>query len=153
MTCQAITRFCLQSNTLCMSMIESDEIDKTATMAELTRQIPDELAHQLEPLREQLPQLLTQLLSNLEKDSSVIRKNETQPTLTQVYNEVLDFLLANPTSQEIIAFKVSSQAQKRLQILLEKNREETLTANENTELDVYEQLEHLMILLKAEMLE
>lgn len=118
-------------------------------MTELTIQISDELAHQLEPLRDQLPQLLTQLLSNLEKDSSVIIKNETQPTLTQVYNEVLDFLLASPTPQEIIAFKVSSQAQKRLQTLLKKNREDILTANENTELDVYEQLEHLMILLKA----
>lgn len=120
-----------------------------ATMAELTIQIPDELAYQLEPLRDQIPHLLTQLLSNLEKDLSVIRKKETQSSSTQVYDEVLDFLLSSPTPQDIISFKVTPQAQKRLQTLLEKNREETLTENENTELDVYEQLEHLMILLKA----
>ncbi|WP_219907712.1 hypothetical protein [Aphanothece hegewaldii] len=67
----------------------------------------------------------------------------------QVYDEVLDFLLKSPTPQEIITFKVSPQAQKRLQTLLLKNREATLTDNENAELDVYEKLEHLMILLKA----
>lgn len=37
----------------------------------------------------------------------------------------------------------------RLRTLLAKNRERTLTLQETGELDVYEQLEHLMILLKA----
>lgn len=119
-----------------------------ATMAEITIQIPDELAHQLEPLREQIPQLLTQLLSNLEQDLSVIQTREPQSS-HQVYDEVLDFLLSRPTAQEIIAFKASPEAQNRLQTLLLKNREDTLTENENTEFDAYEQLEHLMILLKA----
>jgi hypothetical protein len=54
-----------------------------------------------------------------------------------------------PTPQDIIAFKVSSEAQDRLSALLDKNCEGTLTEAEVAELDVYEQLEHLMILMKA----
>ena len=48
-----------------------------------------------------------------------------------------------------VSFKVSQNAQTRLQNLLDKNREATLIPMEIAELDVYEQLEHLMILLKA----
>ncbi|MCH2247664.1 MAG: hypothetical protein MK111_24045 [Crocosphaera sp.] len=70
-------------------------------------------------------------------------------TPTSVYAEVLNFLIKRPTPKEIVAFKVSPPTQERLQTLLEKNREETLTVQETGELDVYEQLEHLMILLKA----
>jgi hypothetical protein len=66
-----------------------------------------------------------------------------------VYQEVLDFLIKRPTPEEIIVFKVSPQAQTRLSELLEKNRSATLNSMELAELDVYEQLEHMMILLKA----
>ncbi|MFM7425097.1 MAG: hypothetical protein ACKO7W_08925, partial [Elainella sp.] len=69
--------------------------------------------------------------------------------IPQAYIEVLDFLVASPTPQDIIAFKVSPEAQERLRILLDKNRENSLTAAEVAELDVYEQLEHLMILIKS----
>jgi hypothetical protein len=44
---------------------------------------------------------------------------------------------------------VSDAAQARLRLLLDKNREEALSATEEAELDIYEQLEHLMLLLKA----
>jgi hypothetical protein len=43
-------------------------------------------------------------------------------------------------------FKVSPAAQARIRDLLEKNREATLNTNEVAELDLYEQLEHTMIL-------
>ena len=65
------------------------------------------------------------------------------------YTEVLDFLLTRPTPQEIAAFKVSTEAQERIRRLLDKNKEGNLAKNETTELNLYEQLEHLMILLKA----
>ncbi len=58
-------------------------------------------------------------------------------------------MINSPTPQEIVNFKVSQQAQTHLQMLLDKNREATLNVMEVAELDVYEQLEHLMILLKA----
>ncbi len=119
-------------------------------MAELTIQIPDELAARLEPLRERLPELLAQLLENTSKSASTLLERTASTTEPpSVYAEVLDFLLQRPTPTEIAAFKVSPQAQERLRTLLEKNREATLTAEETAELDVYEQLEHLMLLLKS----
>jgi hypothetical protein len=119
-------------------------------MAQLTIHISDELASRLEPLRDRLPELLLQLLETPSKTTSTVSESTVSATEPpSVYAEVLDFLIKRLTPQEIAAFKVSSQAQERLQTLLEKNREATLTVEETTELDVYEQLEHLMLLLKV----
>lgn len=122
-------------------------------MAELTIQVPDELAQRLEPLKDRLPELLARLVETIPPStstadllSSVANPADAPPP---AYAEVLDFLITRPTPQEISAFKVSSQAQARIRTLLDKNREETLTETEAAELDVYEQLEYLMILLKA----
>jgi hypothetical protein len=119
-------------------------------MAELTIQMDDELAQRLEPLQNRLPELLWQLLdaANLPTNSQPIVQNQTTD-IPAVYQEVLDFLIKRPTPSEIVAFKVSPQAQTRLRELLEKNRSATLSQMELAELDVYEQLEHMMILLKT----
>lgn len=119
-------------------------------MATITLQIPDELAQRLEPLQNRLPELLWQLLE-LTKNPTTIEPeiNTHSGDIPAVYQEVLDFLIKSPIPQDIVNFKVSQQAQTRLQILLDKNRESTLNQMEIAELDVYEQLEHLMILLKA----
>ena len=119
-------------------------------MAELTIQIPDELAQRLEPLQNRLPELLWRLLDidNLQTTSQPTIQAETTD-IAAVYQEVLDFLIQRPTPEEIITFKVSPQAQTRLQALLEKNGFATLSPMELAELDIYEQLEHMMILLKA----
>ncbi len=117
-------------------------------MATITLQIPDELAQRLEPLQNRLPELLWQLL---DKNPTTIEPeiNTHSGEIPTVYQEILDFLIKSPIPQDIVNFKVSQQAQTRLQILLDKNRESTLNPMEIAELDVYEQLEHLMILLKA----
>ncbi|MFP4121296.1 hypothetical protein [Coleofasciculus sp.] len=121
-------------------------------MAELTIHVPDELAQRLEPLRERLPELLQRLVETvppripLPNQISSVTNPKDAPI---AYTEVLDFLITRPTPQEITTFKVSAEAQERLRTLLDKNREGTLTEAEATELDLYEQLEHLMILLKA----
>jgi hypothetical protein len=127
-----------------------DSADEKSHMAELTIQIPDELAQRLKPLQNRLPELLWRLLdvANLPSISQPTVQTETTDIPT-VYQEVLDFLIKRPTPEEIIAFKVSPQAQARLEVLLEKNRSATLSSMELAELDVYEQLEHMMILLKA----
>ncbi|MEL6164548.1 MAG: hypothetical protein AAFR37_12575 [Cyanobacteria bacterium J06628_3] len=119
-------------------------------MAELTIQVSDELAQRLEPLQNRLPELLWQLLDVANLPTNISKTVQTEPTdIPLVYQEVLDFLIKRPTPEEIIAFKVSSQAQSRLEELLERNRSATLNSMELAELDVYEQLEHMMILLKA----
>jgi hypothetical protein len=121
-------------------------------MAELTIHVPDELAQRLEPLQDRLPQLLARLVETLSPRtvSADALSLVTNPTDTPLaYAEVLDFLLTRPTPQDIIAFRVSPAAQARLRALLDKNREDELNAAEAAELDLYEQLEHLMLLLKA----
>ncbi|MHC5731016.1 MAG: hypothetical protein ACYTXY_44360, partial [Nostoc sp.] len=75
--------------------------------------------------------------------------NPETTNIPAVYQEVIDFLIKRPKPEEIINFKVSFQSQTRLQELLEKNRSATLSQMELAELDVYEQLEQMMILLKA----
>ncbi|MEQ9369794.1 MAG: hypothetical protein RIG63_12310 [Coleofasciculus chthonoplastes F3-SA18-01] len=121
-------------------------------MAELTIQVPDELAQRLEPLRDRLPELLQRFVETVPPRIPLPNQisSVTNPTDAPIaYTEVLDFLITRPTPQEITTFKVSAEAQERLRTLLDKNREGTLTEAEATELDLYEQLEHLMILLKA----
>ena len=119
-------------------------------MATITLQIPDELAQSLEPLQNRLPELLWQLLELTKKPTTMEQEITTHSgDIHTVYQEVLDFLIKSPIPQDIVNFKVSQQAQTRLQTLLDKNRESTLNPMEIAELDIYEQLEHLMILLKA----
>jgi len=113
-------------------------------MAELTIQIPDELAERLEPLRNRLPELLSQLVGTGSSSSSLAIAPPNLQQLPQAYLEVLDFLVTCPTPQAILAFKVSPEAQDRLRSLLDKNREGALTESEVAELDAY-----LMILMKA----
>jgi hypothetical protein len=121
-------------------------------MVELTIRVPDELAQQLEPFQDRLPALLTRLVEVLTPrvavgDALALVSSPTDAPLA--YAEVLDFLLNRPTPQDIVAFKVSPAAQERLGELLAKNRLGELSETEVAELDLYEQLEHLMILLKA----
>ena len=65
------------------------------------------------------------------------------------YEEVIDFIAAGATPAEIIAFQPSPEAQGRVQHLLDRHRDGHLTADEQTELDHYLQLEHLLRLAKA----
>ena len=49
----------------------------------------------------------------------------------------------------VLGFKVSPSTQERLEDLLDKNREGRLTADESAELDVCEEVQRVMLLLKA----
>ena len=73
--------------------------------------------------------------------------------LHAVYDELLDLLADSADVQRVLAFRLSSLQQERLDILLEKNREGTLTAEETDELDTFERFEHLVRLLKARVLQ
>jgi hypothetical protein len=64
-------------------------------------------------------------------------------------NEVYDFMLSQPTPEEIIAFRPSEASQDRVRYLLDANRNNRLTAEESAELDECMQVEHFMRMLKA----
>lgn len=120
-------------------------------MAKITIQVSDELAQRLESLQNYLPEALARLADNLAPtpNNITLLSSLTVPNDIPVYQEILDFLIASPTSEAITKFKVSPAAQARLCELLDRNRETTLNANEVIELDLYEQLDQLMTLLKA----
>ncbi len=63
--------------------------------------------------------------------------------------EVAEFLATRPTKEELLAYRPSAAAQERLSALLARAKNEDLTADENAELDQFEQVEMLMRLVKA----
>lgn len=117
-------------------------------MIEMTVQIPNDIAARLAPIQQHLPLLLRQIARSVPGDRPA-EADAAPLTAYPVYNELLDFLVAAPSPQDIVNFKVSAAAQSRLRQLLEKNQEAALTDAEQAELDAYEQVEHVMTLLKA----
>ncbi|HZS48556.1 MAG TPA: hypothetical protein VFC63_26030 [Blastocatellia bacterium] len=116
-------------------------------MTTITIEVPDELAAKLAPVRQELPALIAQALERhaTTAQSDRTKLNANHPT----FIETLDFLTSSPTPEQIIAFKASPAVQERLEELLDNNREDELTEEEKAELDAYEQINDLMILLKA----
>jgi hypothetical protein len=73
--------------------------------------------------------------------------------LHAVYDELLDLLADSADVQRVLAFRLSAMHQDRLDTLLDKHRESTLTAEEKAELEAFELFEHLVRLLKARVLQ
>jgi len=116
-------------------------------MATITLELPEELAVRLAPLRDRLPELLSQLLDS---DPAAKKFTLSETVMTHpVFLELIDFLSARPTTKQILTHKASSAVQERLEELLDMNREEGLTAAEEEEIDAYRLVNHVMILLKA----
>ena len=70
-------------------------------------------------------------------------------TLTQAYDEILDFLAAGTTAESIASFRPSAEAQSRVRELIERRSDGALSAAEDEELEEYLRLEHLMVMAKA----
>lgn len=73
----------------------------------------------------------------------------TSVKTTKVYDEIIDFIAAGTTPQSVIAFKLSSTAQDRLEDLVYRHKAGDLTPEEKRELDHFLTLEHIMTLAKA----
>jgi hypothetical protein len=67
----------------------------------------------------------------------------------KAYEEVVDFIAAGTTPQNVIDFRPSAKTQARVEDLLEREKEGALSPSEKSELDHYLQIEHLMRLAKA----
>jgi hypothetical protein len=70
-----------------------------------------------------------------------------------IYEDLLNLLAESANAKRVLAFRLSDEKQARLDELLDKNRDGTLTNEELAELDAYEQFEHLVRLLKARLLQ
>jgi len=66
-----------------------------------------------------------------------------------VYDELVDLLAEDAVPDKVLSFQLSNEKQRRLDDLLSKNRDGTLTPQESAELDAFEQFEHVVRLLKA----
>jgi hypothetical protein len=65
------------------------------------------------------------------------------------YEEIIDFIAGGTTPEAVLAFHPSAAAQARVGELMERSRDGRLSVEENSELEDYMQLEHIMILAKA----
>lgn len=63
-------------------------------------------------------------------------------------DEVYEFLLSQPTPEQIVNLRASDVAQERLRYLLDGNRNNTLTDAERAELEAYIQLDNFVAQLK-----
>lgn len=104
-------------------------------MATITIEVPDEWSEQLTRLGDRLPELLRQCLQ--------------RPVLpANVYRYILDFLTSQPTPEQIQSFRPTPEMQERLQALVAQSKNGSLTPDERSELDEYERIEHLIVMLK-----
>jgi hypothetical protein len=73
-----------------------------------------------------------------------------QPALpAHIYRSILDFLASQPTIEQLAAFGPTPEMTERLQTLLARQAAGAITPTEMAELDEYERIEHLLIMLKA----
>ncbi len=104
---------------------------------QLTIEVPDDLAHKLEPYREHLDEILRLgMYRRWSSDNSVWR-------------EIVSFVARGPKPEEIVEFHASEAAQARLRELLLRSKEGTLNEVEETELDEMRHLDHLVTSIKA----
>lgn len=106
-------------------------------MVQMTMQVPNELAERIEPVSAWLPTIIELSLIGF------------KTTATATASELITFLLQNPAPQEVFEYHVSEEAQIHLRRLLALNEAGILSEAEQQELDELQQLEHVMIMLKA----
>ena len=68
-----------------------------------------------------------------------------------VFDDLLDLLAAGTNADQVLGFRLPEESQRRLDELLQKNREGTLDDSDRAELSTFEQLEHVVRLLKAKL--
>lgn len=67
----------------------------------------------------------------------------------RAYEEVVDFIAAGTSPQNVMAFRPSETAKERVADLIQREKTTSLSPDEKSELVHYLQLEHLMRLAKA----
>jgi hypothetical protein len=68
---------------------------------------------------------------------------------TPVYLEIIDFIAAGTTPQEVANYRPSPAAQQRVVDLIEREQNQHLSPDEKSELEHFMELEHILRLAKA----
>jgi hypothetical protein len=69
--------------------------------------------------------------------------------MATVYDELIDFIAAGSTPEQVAAFSPSEAVQDRVWDLVRREKEGSLGPDEKAELDYYAQLEHILRMAKA----
>jgi len=104
-------------------------------MTSVTVEIPADLERSLAPLHDRLPQILALGIRELNADGSLGFEGAA---------DVLEFLAGLPTPDEILRLRPSPELQVRIDDLLDKSREQGLSAEEEHQWQQYCYLEHLV---------
>jgi len=64
-------------------------------------------------------------------------------------DEIIDFIAAGTTPEAVVAFRPSDNVQQRVAELVERSKDGSISSEEQSELEDYLQLEHIMIMAKA----
>ena len=105
---------------------------------QVTIDLPEKLARQLDSGREDLAQVIERGLGRPCSASSALAQ------------EVIEFLARGPQPSEIVVFRPSEESVQRTGDLLDKNREGTLSAEERTELAEIAAWNRFFSLIKAQ---
>ncbi|MHC5932635.1 hypothetical protein [Nostoc sp.] len=114
-------------------------------MPKITLEVSEELSKKLA----QVGDALRQATSCLRLPELLALSLQQPAVLAQVYRYILDFLASNPTPEQIAEFKPTPEMQERLRTLLTRSNAGELTPTELKELDEYERIEHLVVMIKA----
>jgi hypothetical protein len=112
-------------------------------MQQVTFDLPDEVASQLRPFGDKLPQIL---LLGLREFQAIDREGFSGMA------EVLEFLAGLPTAEEIIDLRPSESLQSQIGDLSEKKRTVGLTPHEQRLWQAYEYIEYIVRMAKAKAL-
>ena len=95
-------------------------------MTEVTIQIPDELADQLEPFGQQIPDFLERGMHAYLADGD--------GDLSADENNIISLLASNPAPEDVLLLKPSEKTQARASMLMSKSKAQSLTREEESEL-------------------
>ena len=109
-------------------------------MSAITVQLSDELAERLRSHSERLPEILELGLRELNAESQHGYAGAI---------EVLELLACLPAPEQVLRLRPSELLRRQLQVLLQKSRDGTLSANEEQQWERYEFLEHLVRIAKT----
>jgi hypothetical protein len=68
---------------------------------------------------------------------------------TKSYEEIIDFIASGTTPETVVAFHPSDEVQRRVTELVERSNQGSISDEDQSELEDYLQLEHIMIMAKA----
>ena len=107
---------------------------------EITLEIPEPLAHQLQPYQDRLPEVLARGLQEVQAEAAGRYQDEAR---------IMDILSSRPEPEQILAIQPSPEFQARTSELLYRAKHNELSMREENELTRYLTLEHLVRLAKA----